>query len=121
MPVWTEEELVCAGEEIFGLKEQEGVRHEDEEDPIAELKERYEIWGGIPRYVLEQTSEEEQDDLDRAIRCVTTAKMEAALRSTWEIEMITDKLVHMTANFDYTVGRQRFASKYVKDELKKKL
>ena len=121
MPLWTEDELVCAGLRIFGLKKQEGIRNAGKEDPVAQLKRRYEKWGGIPRYVLEQRSQRDQNRLKEDIRCVTIAQVGAALRDPHKIEMRTDKLVHMTATLDYSLGSQQFASKYVEEKLRESL
>lgn len=115
MPLWDLDELLAANQCIDSFAHR-----------VRDVKSRFKKWGGVIRFVLEQTSDAAQEKLEEAIVTCGASQLSAALLNIESVGgsedgKLTHKLVHMTASSDYKRGPQRFASAYVKDRLVQKL
>ena len=101
MPVWSWAEILSAGLHIFGQQEQD-------------IRKRYAKWLGIPRYVLQQTSQAHQQLLDQAIKRCSIAVLKSSF-----IDQYADKhiLVHITVTEDYFLNSAVVVEGYVENSL----
>ena len=108
MPLWSSEELVSAARELYVF---EGISNGYSDKDIHDRVAR---WGGIARYVLEKVSEKEQEELAEAVRNCSTALIVAAfsnIDSDADKSRISHRLVHLTMNDDFSIGRQKIGIK----------
>ena len=104
MPVWSWEEILSAGMHVFGQREQD-------------IRERYEKWLGIPRFVLQQTSQEHQDSLDQAINNCSIADLKSSFTNIYADNQISDKIVHITVTEGYFLDSPVMVKGYVENSL----
>ncbi|GAM18864.1 hypothetical protein SAMD00019534_020390 [Acytostelium subglobosum LB1] len=105
--VWVKYLPKWSWEEISSLVQFMG--HSDEK-----AKNRYLIWGGIVRHVLQQTA---QDTLDQALSRVDALKI---LHAPLKEELtVSHKLIHYRVDDNYDLDGLEFASEYVKNSLLK--
>lgn len=103
MPLWELDELVTAGQHLYGH-----TQH-------AAIKERFERWGGVARFVLEQTSQHDQAKLQIAINTCSQEHLTLMLQDIdSNLDPLSHKLIHMTATDSFSQGRTRFASAFVR-------
>lgn len=116
MPLWALQELVTAGRDLHSLSGAKGYSEED-------IKERFDLWGGVARYVLEKISAEEQNEMELAI---SNCKLESIVNAMTDPDAengqnrTSHRVIHMTANSDLTQGKQVFATSRVKNKLVQK-
>ena len=103
MPVWSWDEIL-AGMHVFGQKEQD-------------IRERYEKWLGIPRFVLQQTNQEFQESLDWAIKYCSIAYLNSSLTNIYADNQISDKIVHITVTEGYFLDSAVMVKGYVENSL----
>lgn len=108
MPVWSREEIQFANNKLFGHKS-------------SEVLDRYEKWGGIPRYVLQLVGSSHQSMLDHAIGACRIEMLKYPTYMIWEQDKgICHTLFHMTVQRDFSYGNLVLALAYVKDKLMEK-
>ena len=103
MPVWSWKEI-SSGMAIFGQQE-------------ADVTERYDRWGGIPRFVLQQTTKPFQDWLDRAISGCSISTLKNSFFSITADAFISHKLFHVTVGEGFSQGPIEIVEGYVLDSL----
>ena len=104
MPIWGWEEIKAAGIHIYGQEE-------------AEIRERYERWLGIPRYVLQLLDEADQNGLDKAIDQCSLDVLAQSFTSLTAHKQISHKLVHVHVKDGYLEGPTQIVGGYVEDRL----
>ena len=105
MPAWSWEEIQAARQHIFS-------RH-----PEADVASRYSKWGGIPRYVLQNTDAADQDLLQIALNCCSLDNVTRGLESISCASDFTHFLLHLTVEAGYLAGPVVFASDWVQGEV----
>ncbi|CAG8634815.1 15358_t:CDS:2 [Funneliformis caledonium] len=115
MPVWTLEEIEVCRSNVF-----------KNIDKIT-VEKMYNMWGGIPRYVLELTDDDSQAELEHAINNVNNNILYFVGESEGDI-CSSHKLAHIYTNDDpeeneepYTKIIMRFASEYVAERIVSKI
>lgn len=93
-----------AGVHIFEQKEQD-------------IRERYEKWLGIPRFVLQQTSQEHQESLDQAIKNCSIAVLKSSFTNLNADKQIRHKLIHVTVKEGYFFDANVVVKGYVENSL----
>ena len=86
---------------------------------VAAAQDRFEVWGGIPRYVFAEDQEELKEHLHRHVTSVDLGLIER-YRGTLEIsQQDQDKLSHMLVQYrvesPYLKGELDFASPFIGD------
>ena len=122
MSVWRKEEITLCWELLYapgrvgmsesGAPSSWGV----EAEPLEAVMERFDRWGGIPRYVLEKTALDHQLRLREAI---IDADLSALACSVGEVSNNHQSLriLHIMTTSDFDKAHIEFASKYVADEV----
>ena len=104
MPVWSWDEILLAGVHIFEQKEQD-------------IRERYEKWLGIPRFVLQQTTQEHQESLGQAIKNCSIAVLKSSFTNLNADKQISHKLIHVTVKEGYFFDANVVVKGYVENSL----
>ncbi len=110
MGPWSCEEILAARDHIFN------------DQPIANVKGRFSKWGGIPRYIFQDTDAVSQALLKNAIDTfgldsLSNIMIEPNMRSSEQAFAIGHKIVHMTVEGNYLRSPVVFASEWVREEL----
>eukprot|EP00842_Homolaphlyctis_polyrhiza_P001295 jgi/Hompol1/2166/HPOL_005862-RA len=107
MPVWSQDEIELCRKALF-------------DDLLPdEVESLYLKWGGIPRYVLANAREpEQQSRLDYAISAVDLDLLAKAIGNYEASDPTTHPLIHLTVADDFRSNRRYlFASEYVADQV----
>jgi len=110
-PTWDLDELLACNRSIHGREE-------------AHVKNLYDQWGGIPRYVLQHSEEEtKQTELAQALQLSKPEKLIEALNRSSSDPDLSHKLIHMQVveGVKYSNVRYQFASKYIADKVIERL
>ncbi|KAG5184594.1 hypothetical protein JKP88DRAFT_262796 [Tribonema minus] len=105
MPVWEQDEILAARELIFSKR------------PEEEVLERYRVWGGTPRYVLQLTDIEHQRLIKHALNACSIDELQSCMLNISKAAQTTEWLLHLLVESDFTKGPVVFASDWVRDEL----
>ena len=103
--MWEEAELLLCHEHVFGNSSR------------AEVLQRYSVWGGIPRYILQFTDIEDQQLLTDAVKECSITDLASCMRDISKASKASHRLLHMSVNTNYTKGPVVFASSWVRDSL----
>jgi hypothetical protein len=80
------------------------------------VKARFSRWGGIPRYVLQKTDEEDQSLLPKALAECSIRELVSSISNLSSARKACHRLLHMTVLNDYTEGPVQFASQWVEEQ-----
>ena len=95
MPVWSWEEIEACHALLYA---------DDPERPLSEVRNAFDLWGGIPRFVLEKLRDEAaQQSLQEAL---DTADVAVIRKSVGQIDAATEashRLLHIVTSAPYVV------------------
>jgi hypothetical protein len=107
MPTWTVDEIMKCRLQIFS----------DQSDNSEEaVKNRFSRWGGIPRYVLQKTDEEDQMLISDALAECSISELVSSISNLSSARKASHRLLHMTVQQNYMQGPVRFASQWVEEQ-----
>jgi hypothetical protein len=101
MDVWSFQELQQCRDLMYPEMELSGV------------KGRWDIWGGVPRYVLDKVLEEDQQEIHQAIDRSSIDIVRQALGGSSSHHEISDLLLHLRVEADFMSIRMDWASDWV--------
>ncbi len=107
MPTWNWGEMEAARKHIF-------IFNTQDEEAVAS---RYSKWGGIPRFVLQNTDSEDQALLQLALDECTIDNLTSGMVDLSSASEISHSLLHQTVEAGYLRGPVVFASDWVQAEL----
>ena len=105
MPVWGQDEVLLCREHIFSTVQE------------AEVRQKFSVWGGIPRFVLQFTDMEHQRLLDKAVKDCSITDLATCMQDISKATKASHRLLHMSVDADYLEGPVVFASAWVRDSL----
>jgi hypothetical protein len=82
----------------------------------AAVTERFNRWGGIPRWVLENTDDEDQMLITDALAECSIGELVSSINNLSTARKASHRLLHMTVRPNYMKGPVRFASEWVEDQ-----
>ena len=106
MPVWSWEEIEACHSLLYA---------DDSERPLSEVRNAFDKWGGIPRFVLEKLRDEAAQQ--SLLEALGTADMVVILKSVGQIDAATEashRLLHIVTSAPYVVKSIEFGSDYIK-------
>ena len=106
MPVWSWEEIEACHSLLYA---------DDSERPLSEVRNAFDKWGGIPRFVLEKLRDEAAQQ--SLLEALGTADMVVILKSVGQIDAATEashRLLHIITSAPYVVKSIEFGSDYIK-------
>ncbi|EFJ34622.1 hypothetical protein SELMODRAFT_406107 [Selaginella moellendorffii] len=106
VPTWSREEIHTLNDRVF--------KH-----PKAEVDDRFDKWGGIPRHVLSKTSIHQRQELEDAIHSVACAVCDSKRLFVANAGYASDLVYHITVKDDnaYAIATKKLATSYVIDKL----
>ena len=109
MPVWSWEEIEACHALLYA---------KDAERPLSEVRNAFERWGGIPRFVLEKLRDEgAQQSLQEAL---DTADVAVIRKSVGQIDAATEashRLLHIVTQPPFVSKSIALGSAYIRDRL----
>ena len=93
------------------LEECRGLLYPDME--ASEVEERYDRWGGLPRYVLEKIDDDEQETLSAAIARSSVQLVREAMVGCSSLPSVSDLLLHTVVDDNFKHTRTEWASPWV--------
>ena len=110
MPTWTYDELQKCRTLSF------------QQVAANQVKALYNLWGGIPRYVLQYADNKlEQNQLQAAIDSANLQLVRDSVGLTAANDNISHRLIHIIPSADYTDSTLNFASMYVADQISNRI
>jgi hypothetical protein len=107
MPTWSIDEIMNCRQHIFS------GQSDNFEDAV---RDRFSRWGGIPRWVLQNTDEEDQMLLTKALAECSISELVCSINNLSSAPKASHRLLHMTVKQNYTEGPVRFASQWVEEQ-----
>jgi hypothetical protein len=107
MPTWSIDEIMKCRQHIFS-----GQSDNSEEA----VKDRFSRWGGIQRWVLQNTDEEDQMLPTKALAECGISELVSSINNLSSAPKASHRLLHMTVKQNYLEGPVRFASKWVEEQ-----
>ena len=109
MPVWTLEELeTCMSAMYPGMQ-------------VADVRSRFDRWGGIPRFVLEKLSVPNQSLLEQAIASATLPSIIDSVGRAFAHPEIIHRILHLHVEADLVTTAVRWASLWVAEAVAMRL
>eukprot|EP00891_Asterochloris_glomerata_P005125 jgi/Astpho2/5125/Aster-06336 len=109
MPVWTLEELeTCMSAMYPGMQ-------------VADVRSRFDRWGGIPRFVLEKLSVPNQSLLEQAIASATLPSIIDSVGRAFAHPEISHRILHLHVEADLVTTAVRWASLWVAEAVAMRL
>ena len=109
MPIWSLEELVECKIAMYP------------EMSDAELRSRFDRWGGIPRFVLEKLDEANQGLLAQAIASATLPVIMESVGHISAHPEVSHRILHLHVEADFVTTTVRWASTWVAEEVAMRL
>ena len=109
MPVWSWQEVESCHQLLYA---------DDPERPLAEVRDAFERWGGIPRFVLEKLRDEAaQQSLQEAL---DTAEVGIIRKSIGQIDAAQEashRILHIQTQQPFVYRSIAFGSAYIRDRV----
>ncbi|EFJ32821.1 hypothetical protein SELMODRAFT_407963 [Selaginella moellendorffii] len=109
VPMWSREEIHTLNDQVF--------KH-----PKAEVDDRFDKWGGVPRHVLSKTNIHQGKELEDAIHsiaCTVCDRKRLFVANAGQDGYASDLVYHITVKDDdaYAVATKKLATSYVIEKL----
>lgn len=108
--------------DIWNLCElQECRAHIHTQMPSADVTERFDKWGGSPRYVLQKLDLEDQAALQQAIDSCSVKLVQDSLGNSSAHEEVSNRVLHLRVKADFINTYTTWASPWVAEQIAYKL